>query len=255
MSHESSEAMEAEFDSVAVWTEQVVEELGPDYAIPAACRGSGSESWLNWLADALQVRPDAPFLDAGAGLGGPAAWLREHRGGAPVLAEPMEGACKSARRLFGMPTVAAWSEALPLRDEAFERGWLLGVLCTTTQKREVLAELRRVLRTGGRLGLLVLVRVVDQLGEAPDGNEFPTHDSLHDDLASAGFTIETQANTRSLPPADAEWKRRLARVEELLDQRCSGRVWEEARHQEKLIGRLLHNGAVETWLLCVRATG
>jgi ubiquinone/menaquinone biosynthesis C-methylase UbiE len=255
VSHESSEAMEAEFDTIAVWTEQVAEELGPDYAIPAACRGSGSESWLTWLADALQVRPHEPLLDAGAGLGGPAAWLREHRGGAPILAEPMEGACASARRLFGMPTVAAWSEALPFDDGAFEVGWLLGVLCTTTQKREVLGELRRVLRTRGRLGLLVLVRVVDQLGEAPDGNEFPTHDSLHDDLTFAGFTIETQANTKTLPTADAEWKRRLARVEELLDQRCKGHVWEEARHQEKLIGGLLRSGDVETWLLCVRATG
>jgi SAM-dependent methyltransferase len=254
VSSDISEAMEAEFDTVAVWTEQVVEELGPDYAIPAACRGSGSESWLAWLADALQVQPGEAFLDAGAGLGGPAAWLREHRAAAPVLAEPMEGACVSARRLFKMPTVAAWSEALPFRDQAFDGGWLLGVLCTTTHKPRVLGELRRVLRAGSRLGLLVLVKVVEEIGEAPEGNEFPTHESLRADLTAAGFTIESTMNTATLPPADAEWKRRLARVEELLDERCGGPVWERARHQEQLIGRLLKDGDVETWLLCARAS-
>jgi ubiquinone/menaquinone biosynthesis C-methylase UbiE len=251
----TAEAMEAEFDTVAVWTEQVIEELGPEYAIPAACRGSGSESWLTWLADELAVQPGEAFLDAGAGLGGPAAWLREYRGASPILAEPMEGACVAARRLFGMPTVAAWSEALPFADGSFDAGWLLGVLCTTTHKRQVLRELRRVFTDGGRLGLLVLIQAVDEIGETPEGNEFPTHESLLADLTFAGFTIETQADTSGLPPAGEEWKRRLARVEELLDQRCSGRTWEQARHQEQLIGRLLRDGDVETWLLSVRATG
>ena len=42
-----SEAMDAEFDTVAEWTAQVVEELGPEYHIPAACRGSGSPRALD----------------------------------------------------------------------------------------------------------------------------------------------------------------------------------------------------------------
>ena len=38
-----SEAMEAEFDTVAGWTEEAVRALGAETAIPAGCRGSGSE--------------------------------------------------------------------------------------------------------------------------------------------------------------------------------------------------------------------
>jgi hypothetical protein len=33
--------MEAEFDTVAEWTALVAADLGPEYYIPAACRGSG----------------------------------------------------------------------------------------------------------------------------------------------------------------------------------------------------------------------
>ena len=34
--------MSAEFDTVADWTARVALDLGPDYRIPAGCRGSGN---------------------------------------------------------------------------------------------------------------------------------------------------------------------------------------------------------------------
>ena len=37
-----TEAMQAEFDTVAEWTAQVAADLGPEYHVPAGCRGSGS---------------------------------------------------------------------------------------------------------------------------------------------------------------------------------------------------------------------
>jgi SAM-dependent methyltransferase len=248
-----ADEMAAEFDTVAVWTERVVRDLGPEYAIPAACRGSGSPAWLRWLADGLGVSAAERFLDAGAGLGGPAAWLHEDRGTAPVLAEPMEGACVSARRLFGLPTAAAWSEALPFRDGAFDAAWLLGVLCTTGEKRALLGELRRVLTPDGRLGLLVLVQVVDELVDPPDGNEFPTPATLPADLTAAGFTIEAQVKASELPEADEKWQTRVAEVEDALTRRYPGRDdWKTAHEQEGRIGRLLRDGDIETWLICAR---
>ncbi len=42
------EAMEAEFDTVAEWTAQVAIDLGPEYFIPAGCRGSGQPAALDW---------------------------------------------------------------------------------------------------------------------------------------------------------------------------------------------------------------
>ena len=41
MTIDMDEAMEDEFDTVAEWTAQVAADLGPEYFIPAGCRGSG----------------------------------------------------------------------------------------------------------------------------------------------------------------------------------------------------------------------
>ena len=42
----SEEPMVEEFDTVASWTADAVQELGQDHALPAACRGSGSPAAL-----------------------------------------------------------------------------------------------------------------------------------------------------------------------------------------------------------------
>jgi SAM-dependent methyltransferase len=246
-------AMEAEFDTVAAWTEQVVADLGPDYAIPAACRGSGSPSWLRWIADRLAMQPGERFLDAGAGLGGPAAWLKEHSGVTPVLAEPMERACVGARRLFGFPTVAAWSQHLPFASESFDACWLLGVLSTTSDHAGLLAELGRVIAPGGRLGLLVLVQVQARLPVSPEGNHFPTPETLDDDLRGAGFDVLDHIVTAELQPPGEQWQRRTAEVEEALQRRFSHRAaWQTAQRQEEQMSRLLEGGAVATWLVSAR---
>lgn len=245
--------MEAEFDTVAAWTERAVAELGPAHAIPAACRGSGSPPELAWLAEGLALEGDAPFLDAGAGLGGPAAWLtgylRDRWRGAAMLAEPMTHAAAAGRRLFGLPSVAAWSQDLPLRDGSMAAAWLLGVLCTTPDKRDVLAELHRVLRGGGRLGLLVLVADREP-SESPEGNDFPTRESLRADLAATGFRIEDEVDGATLPGAPEDWVARAEAVAEVV-RRDHGEhpQWTVAHRQEEVLGRLMERGEVETVLL------
>jgi SAM-dependent methyltransferase len=251
----SSDALEAEFDTVAGWTEQVVAELGPAYAIPAACRGSGSSAWLEWLLDCLRPTAQTRFLDVGAGLGGPAAWLKERTGVTALLAEPMVRACIGARHLFGLPTVAAWSQRLPFRDGAFDAGWLLGVLDTTQDQAELLGELHRVLAPGAMLGLLVLVQVADELPVSPEGNDFPSPESLDAGLAYHGFEIVHRVRTSELPAPDPEWTRRVTAVEDALEARFSGAPeWESAQEQGERLTLLLYGGAVQTWLVCARRT-
>ena len=131
------DAQEIEFDLVAGWTEDAVRELGPEYAIPAGCRGSGSPSDLAWLAEALQVGPDTRVADVGSGVGGPAAWLADHFGPQPVCIEPMRGAAAAGQRLFGLPTVVAAAEALPGCGGAAHR------LGTHRLRAEVVGEPRR----------------------------------------------------------------------------------------------------------------
>ena len=68
MAGELSPAMAAEFDTVAEWTAQVAADLGPDYYIPAACRGSGRPSALDWLLAGLDPHSGDVMIDIGAGL-------------------------------------------------------------------------------------------------------------------------------------------------------------------------------------------
>ena len=115
-STDSTDSMDAEFDTVALWTAEVVAGLEPAQRIPAGCRGSGSPGALHWLLDHLEPESDQVFLDCGAGVGGPAAFAARETGVRPVLTDPEPGACRAARSLFGLP-------AHP-RTEIAVRGWV-----------------------------------------------------------------------------------------------------------------------------------
>lgn len=244
------DAMQAEFDTMAAWTEHVVRDLGPDYAVVAGCRGSGSPAGLAWLCEALQLTEGEVLLDAGAGVGGPAAYAAEHYGCAPVLVEPMLGACTAARGLFGFPTLAAWCQQLPFGDDTFAAAWCLGVLCTTTEKAELLAELHRVLGLQGRLGLLVLVQAVDNLPVVPEGNSFPTEEELAALLQEAGFLVVEQVDASQVPAAPVAWQARVDRVDAVLEERFGRhQAWQDADRQSSVIGGLLRDGSVRTLLL------
>src|SRR4029077_8768660 len=71
MARDASDPMEAEFDTVAEWTAQVAADLGPEYFVPAACRGSGQPVALDWLLEGVRAGPGAPPLGGGGGHGGP----------------------------------------------------------------------------------------------------------------------------------------------------------------------------------------
>jgi SAM-dependent methyltransferase len=248
-----SEAMEAEFGTVAGWTEEAVLALGADHAIPAGCRGSGSEAALRWLADRLQLRPGARFLDDGAGVGGPAGWLAAERGVHPVCAEPMRAAVHATRRLFGLPGVVAVSQHLPFADGSFDAAWCLGVLCTTADKQDALAELRRVLRDGGRVGLLVFVTEGELTLPVPDGNTFPTERETRDLLAATGFAVEDTADA-DLADSPPSWSDRAEAVEAEIDRRHGDDPRRrEAAEQSRRVGRLLSAGELRPWLVTARA--
>ena len=248
MSELESEAMEAEFGTVAGWTEEAVRALGPEYAVPAGCRGSGSQGALRWLADRLDLAPGARFLDVGAGVGGPAGWLAAERGLRPVCAEPMRGAARAGARLFGLPAVAAVSQRLPFADGAFDAGWCLGVLCTTSDKAGALTELRRVLRDGDRLGLLVFVADAPLPPPLPEGNEFPTEPELRERLAAAGFTVEASADA-DLDDSSPEWSERADAVQaEIARRHGADPAFRAAEEQSRRVGRLLSGGALRGWL-------
>lgn len=245
-----AEPMAVEFDTVAGWTADVAFDLGPEYHVPAGCRGSGSPSSLTWLIDRLRPEPAERMLDLGAGVGGPAAFLAAATGGRPVLTEPEPTACRAARRLFDLPVVQAGAPVLPFVDGAFELAWCLGVLCTAPDQPGLLAELRRVLAPTGRLGLLVFVATVDDLLDPPVGNNFPTESGLRRLLAGAGFQIVEMVPDAVLGDDPPEWRRRTAAIEAELRRRHQRESrWLVAAEQGNKMGRLLATGDVRGTLV------
>jgi SAM-dependent methyltransferase len=203
-------ALTAEFDDVAGWTADAIEQLGGSYAIPAACRGSSNPSALAWLGEACELSAGTRLLDVGAGAGGPAAWAAERFGVHPLLLEPMQTACRAAARLFGLPVVVADGARIPLRTASIDAAWCLGVLCTVEDKAALLNEIHRVLVPGASLGLLVIVARGPRTLQAPEGNHFPTQDELAALLTRTGFTLLEQ----TCRPNDAplSWSRRVEQV-------------------------------------------
>jgi SAM-dependent methyltransferase len=243
-----SDAMEAEFDTVAGWTEEAVRALGPEYAIPAGCRGSGSEGALRWIADRLDLGAATRLLDSGAGVGGPAGWLAAERGLTPVCAEPMAAAVRASRRLFGLPSVVALGQQLPFADAAFDAAWCLGVLCTTADKAGALAELHRVLIDGGRLGLLVLVADGALTPPLPEGNEFPSEEELLGLLRDAGFELQERSEA-DLGDSPQEWTERADAVDAEVERRHGDApAFRQAQENAKRVGRLLADGGLRAWL-------
>ena len=248
MTELESDAMEAEFDTVAGWTEEAVRVLGPEYGIPAGCRGTGSEAALRWLADRLHLDSASRMVDSGAGVGGPAAWLAAERGVRPVCAEPMPAAVRAGRRLFGLPSVVALGQQLPFADAAFDAAWCLGVLCTTSDKAGALAELRRVLRPGGRLGLLVFVADGRLTPPLPEGNEFPSEEELLALLRDAGFALE-DASEADLGDSPRDWTERADAVDAEVERRHGDDpAFRQAQENAKRVGRLLSAGELRAWL-------
>ena len=236
-----ADSMAAEFDTVAEWTAEVAVDLGPTYAIPAGCRGSGSPGVLHWFLDRLSPAPGRTFLDCGAGVGGPAAFAARETGVTPVLTDPEAGACRAARSLFGLPTLRA-ATSLPVATGSIGTGWSLGVLCTVSDQAAYLAELRRVLRPGARFGLLVYA--ASHPGrlrhESPDGNTFPTDDALADLLDGALLRVDTSGRTDEFAAVSPLWQRAVADVQaELASRHGQDPRWQAAERQSERMRRLL----------------
>jgi SAM-dependent methyltransferase len=176
-------------------------------------------------------------------VGGPAAWLAWHFGVTPVCAEPMRGAARASRRLFGLPAVAASGQALPFPDGTFDAAWCLGVLDTAGDKAAMLADLRRVLGPSGRLGLLAFLAAGPLPPPLPEGNDFSTEAELRDLLRGAGFQVRQTAPAGSLQDAPVSWRAHAERVEDLLARRHAGDPrWDTAQEQTARVARLLSGG-------------
>jgi SAM-dependent methyltransferase len=248
-----SQSLENEFGTLARWTHEAVGELGPRYAVPAACRGSGTPAALDWLLARLAPAVGDRMLDVGAGLGGPAAFARDRIGVHPVCVDPMHEACDATASLFGLPALVGDAARLPFADASFTLAWSLGTLCTTRSKADWLAEMSRVLSAGAPLGLLVVVSTSETF-KTSWGNEFPSDDELGGLLSAGGFEVTDRAWSDDCPAADASWQEAEQAVEAAIRRRHQADPpFAGVRDQEARMTELLHAERVRGRLLVARA--
>jgi SAM-dependent methyltransferase len=115
------------------------------------------EAIVGWLRDRLHLGADKTVVDLGAGTGKFTAYLVKT--GARVIAvEPVkEMRAKIEQTLTTVATLDGMATAIPLPDESVD-----AVTCAQAfhwfATRETLAEIHRVLKPGGKLGLIWNVR-------------------------------------------------------------------------------------------------
>ena len=251
-----TDAQEIEFDLLARWTEEAVGELGPEYAIPAGCRGSGSPADLAWLAEASMIGADTRVVDVGSGrrrAGGVArralrrgarlrrAHARRRRGGAAAV----RAALADGRR-----------RGVAAADAGRSTSCCASACCAPCRAGPAPggAELQSRPRAGGEVGLLVFVARGPLPGPLPEGNDFPTEDALYALLEGAGLTVVQSRESDGLAEAPTAWRERADAVDAALERRHGEDPrWRRAEEQTARIARLIGGGHVRPLLVHARA--
>jgi ubiquinone/menaquinone biosynthesis C-methylase UbiE len=111
---------------------------------------AASPSVLGPLRACLAGTPGRALADIGGGTGNYAAALRDADGFEPVVVDASPDMLERAAAK-GLRTLVADAQAVPLADASFDAVTLISMLHHVPDWRAALAEVRRILRAGGRL--------------------------------------------------------------------------------------------------------
>ena len=146
---------------------------------------SHAQSLLNMnraLATRLGVTSGARVLDAGCGVGGSSLWLAKTFDASVVGITPVPSQITRARHYAEQQGLADHVTfeledytATAFPDHSFDFIWAMESVCHAPDKRLFLAEARRLLRPGGRLGMVEYLRTARPLA---DGDEALLHSWL-----------------------------------------------------------------------------
>lgn len=117
------------------------------------------------LADAIRIQPGQRVLDAGCGVGGSAIWLARSRRVAVVGITPVASQVRRARHFAAQHGVSAdvvFAEQDYTRTDfpaaSFDVVWAIESVCHAADKAQFFREAHRLLRPGGRLGIVEYMR-------------------------------------------------------------------------------------------------
>ncbi|MBD0693575.1 SAM-dependent methyltransferase [Streptomyces sp. CBMA123] len=199
----------------------------PDLSMPQA-----QARLTDRLIDTLRLKDGDHLLDVGCGTGHPAMRLAERTRarvlGVSISPTQVDRATQKARDagLSGrLDFIRADAMDLPCEPETFDAAWAIEMLFHVPDRLQVLREIRRVLKPGGRLVLADFVQtgpLTDtDWGLLTQGFAFSsllTADTYADALAQAGFedirihdvTAETRQNIRWIESRYADDREHLA---------------------------------------------
>ncbi|HEY8885423.1 MAG TPA: methyltransferase domain-containing protein [Chloroflexota bacterium] len=134
------------------------------------------------LAEHLVLRPGHRVLDAGCGVGGSAIWLAKTRDVQVTGITPVQDQVRRARQYakrHGVADRVTFEEQDYTRttfaDASFDAIWAMESVCHAPDKGRFFREARRVIRLGGRLGMVEYLRTGRSL---PSDGERLLHDWL-----------------------------------------------------------------------------
>jgi len=159
---------------------------------------------LTRFAGEVQVGPGDVLVDVGCGRGGAGLWVSAATGAELIGIDIAETAIRAAReRATAMGKAATFRrgefEATGLDDASVDAVMSVDALLFTPNKAAALGELRRVLRTGGRLVLTSWDYHRQPVGRPP---QVPDHRPLAE---AAGFDVVAYETTE-------DWRERQRRI-------------------------------------------
>jgi demethylmenaquinone methyltransferase/2-methoxy-6-polyprenyl-1,4-benzoquinol methylase len=192
----------------------VFDSVAPKYDLMNDLMSLGlHRAWKAYAVAVANLRPGNAVLDIAGGTGDLARAFAKPVGatGLVVLSDINEAMLRHGRdRLIDdgvlVPTTLCDAEALPFATGSFDLVSVAFGLRNMTHKEKALAEMARVLKTGGRLLVLEFSKVAAPLAKAYDWYSFKVLPKIGQWVAGDGASYRYLAESIRMHPGQAELK-------------------------------------------------